>query len=105
MTITCVEFKPLRKGALHGFAIFEIQPTGIRLRDCTVMESNGKRWIGMPGKPQITPEKTVRIVDGKPQYVSVVEWTSRERSDAFKDAALAALLDAFPTAYDEQVVA
>jgi hypothetical protein len=105
MTVVCTEFKPLRKGALHGFAVFELQPTGLRLRDCTVMEASGRRWIGLPGKPQITAEKTVRVVDGKAQYVAIVEWTSRERADAFKAAALAALLEFAPAAFDGEAAA
>jgi len=101
MTITCVEFKPLRKGALRGFATFELQPTGLRLKECSALQSHGQRWIGMPSKPQITSEKTVRLVDGKAQYVNILEWTSRERADAFKAAALAALVEFAPDAFDE----
>src|SRR5262245_29520067 len=104
MTIVCTEFKPLRKGALYGFATFEIQPTGIRLRDCTAMSSHGQRWVGMPAKPQIQ-NGAVRLVDGKAQYSSIVEWTSRERSDACKDAALAALLEFAPDAFSGEAAA
>jgi len=101
MTVTCVEFKPMRKGALCGFATFELQPTGLRIKDCTAMLSHGQRWIGLPSKPQITAERTVRLVDGKPQYTNILEWLSRERADAFKAAALAALLEFAPDAFDD----
>ena len=56
----------------------------LRIFDCTVHEKNGARWIGLPAKPQITREGTVRKDErGKTAYSAVIEFTDRGTREAF----------------------
>jgi hypothetical protein len=45
-----LEWHPVRRNTLHGFAIVEL-PSGIVIRELSVHEKAGKRWVSMPAKP------------------------------------------------------
>lgn len=91
MTIRCLKFTPLVKGALQGFADLLLD-SGLTLHDCTVMESNGRRWLGLPSKPQLDAGKNVkRAADGKVAYTPCVSIGDRKRRDAFNEQALEAI--------------
>jgi hypothetical protein len=93
--IRCVKFSPIERGALRGFCDLDLD-SGLTIHDCTVMESNGRRWVGLPGKPQINTDKTVRTdpASGKVLYVPVVSIADKARRDLFSSNALIAI-DAF----------
>jgi hypothetical protein len=45
------DWRPYASGTLVGF--FDLLlPSGLKLNDCTLHERDGKRWVGLPGKPQ-----------------------------------------------------
>jgi hypothetical protein len=90
----CLKFTPLEKGALRGFCDLALD-SGMTLHDCTLMESSGKRWVGLPGKPQLDREKNaVKDQTGKVKYVSVVSIPDPTRRELFSNTALIAI-DAF----------
>jgi hypothetical protein len=102
LTVIVESFKPLRSNTLFGFADIIVPELHLRIREATVHESNGKRWIGLPAKPQITREGTVRRGDrGKVAYSPMIEFTDRATREAFSARAIAALLARFPAAFDE----
>jgi hypothetical protein len=73
-----------------------------RIKEASVHQSHGRRWIGLPAKPQIDREGRVRHDDrGKTLYTSVLQFTDKTTSDAFSERAIAALLESFPHAFDE----
>jgi hypothetical protein len=89
--IKCLKFTAVEKGALRGFA--DIALSGPLLHDCALMESSGKRWLGLPGKPQLNPDRTVRTdpATGKTVYVPVVTIPDRARRELFSRTAVAAI--------------
>jgi DNA-binding cell septation regulator SpoVG len=92
--IRCTKFTPLEKGALRGFADFALD-SGMVLHDCMLMESNGRRWLGLPSKQRLDRDKNpMKDENGKLLYSPIVSVPDRDRRDAFNDAALAAI-DAF----------
>ena len=92
--IRCIKFTPLERGALRGFCDLAFD-SGLVVHDCTLMESNGRRWVNLPGKPQLDREKNImRGEDGKVVYAPVLSIPDRARRDAFTAQALAAV-DAF----------
>jgi hypothetical protein len=56
--IRCTKFVPLERGALLGFADLEFG-SGLVLHDCQVLQKDGRRWIGLPSKPQLDASKNV----------------------------------------------
>jgi hypothetical protein len=95
MSIRCLKFLVIEKGALRGFCDLALD-SGIILHDCQLLESNGKRWIGLPGKAQLDTDKNVKkdATTGKVAYTPTVSIPDRPRRDLFNESALVAI-DAF----------
>ena len=99
-------FTPRRSNTLYGFVTIRIPELHMRIADLTVHESHGKRWVGLPGKPQVERNGCVRKDDhGKTLYVPVLEFTDRETRDAFSARVIAALLEFAPRAFNPEEVA
>ena len=82
--IDCLEFKSFVKNTLQGFCTLRLQPSGLLLKECTLHEKNGSRWVSFPGRPWTGK-------DGTTQYTNFVEFVSREHADTFRELALAAI--------------
>jgi hypothetical protein len=101
LTVRCDDFRPLRRNTLCGFASVFLPEIGLRIKDVTIFEKGSKRWAGLPAKPQISKDGTVIRDDaGKQQYVSILEFSSRDISDAFSAAVIRAVLEHSPDAFD-----
>jgi hypothetical protein len=86
-----LDWREFRRNSLRGFAAVELA-CGLIIKDLTVHAKGTRSWVGMPGKPQIE-NGGVKVVDGKPQYVHMLKWSSRERGDRFS-AAVCGLIEA-----------
>jgi hypothetical protein len=91
--IVADDFRPLQKNSLQGFVNFKLLRSGLILRECSIHQKNGRRWIGLPGKPQVTSDGCVRKdpATGKTVYLPVVEIRGRAERERFQAAALAAV--------------
>jgi hypothetical protein len=102
LSVKVESFRPLRSHSLYGFADLLIPELRLRIKEASVHQSRGRRWIGLPAKPQIDREGRVRQGErGKPAYTNILQFTDRDTSDAFSDRVIEALLAAFPSAFDE----
>jgi hypothetical protein len=103
LSVQVENFKPLRSHSLYGFADLLIPEIRLRIKEASVHQSHGRRWIGLTAKPQIDREGRVRHEErGKAAYVNILQFTDRDTGDAFSARAIAALLEAFPRAFDEE---
>jgi hypothetical protein len=84
------DWRPHLSGTLQGF--FDLQlPSGLTIHDCMLHDRGDRRWIGLPGKPQIEDGRhRLDPKTGKPAYTPVVE-VARAASDRFQEQALAAI--------------
>jgi hypothetical protein len=88
MTMRASAWRPHQSGSLQGFFNLRLA-SGIVLNDLTLQ--GDKRWIGLPGKPQLEDGR-VRVGDnGKALYTPVVEIPDRQTRDRFTTQALAAV--------------
>jgi hypothetical protein len=104
LSVEVENFRAHRSGSLYGFIDVSIAELRMRFRDCTVHASaNGDRkWIGLPSKPQVARDGTVRRDEqGRILYSPVIEIVRRRFREAFSDRVIAALLERFPLAFDE----
>jgi DNA-binding cell septation regulator SpoVG len=85
-------WKPLRKGALRGFASIRIGRALI-VHDCPVLAGiNGRCWATLPRRPVLDGESRHRRDDrGKPVYSQIAEWSERDMRERFSDAVVAAV--------------
>jgi len=96
--LALIEWKPMPRNSLRGFASVRLGASLI-IKDVTVHASNGKRWAGLPGKPLIQADGAAkRGPNGKPTYVPVMEWTSKDAADRFSEAVIAAVEREYPHA-------
>jgi hypothetical protein len=93
MTITATDWRPLVKNTLRGFVTLTIEPGGIVLKECALHEKEGKRWVGLPAKPQVDRDGQPRKdpATGKALYTSIVEIAGKDARDRFQAAALTAV--------------
>jgi hypothetical protein len=98
MPVVLLDWKAIAKGALRGFAAVRLGRS-LNIRDLAILHSNGRTWVGLPGKPIIGADGTVARDDkGKVRYVPILEWADRAASDRFGAAVLAAIRAEHPTA-------
>ena len=84
LSVRVDNFNPLRSNTLYGFADLVIPEACLRIRDATVHESYGKRWVGLPAKPQVDRDGTVRRdARGRIAYNSIIQFTDRRAADEF----------------------
>lgn len=78
------EFRPFQKNSLRGFATLLLPSIGLQIKDCTLHESNGKRWVSLPAKPYQKP-------DGSQAYSYIVSFPDRNVYESFQRQALQAI--------------
>jgi hypothetical protein len=102
LTITCTDFRPLRRNTLRGFATVRIDELKLSLHDVAIHQhDNGSRWVSLPAKPMVDSAGVAkRTSDGKLEYVKLFSFDSRAVSDAFSTAVIAALLERDKRAFD-----
>jgi DNA-binding cell septation regulator SpoVG len=80
MTIVISNARKLNKGAMRGF--FDVSlPSGMKLNGLTLLEKDGKRWVGFPSREYTK-------ADGTKAYQPIVEIPDREARDKFTAAVL-----------------
>lgn len=102
MPVALLEWRPVTKGALRGFARVRLG-RALVIHDIPVLCSNGRVWVTLPGRPIINADGTVaRGEKGKARYVPILEWADRRSADRFGDAVLAAIKAEHPDALAER---
>jgi hypothetical protein len=77
------DWRPMPKNTLLGFCSITL-PSGMRIKECTVHEKSGKRWVSLPGKPWTKQ-------DGTTGYVSILDFSTLEQKNRFQKLALEAV--------------
>lgn len=97
MPCVLLDWKPMRRNSLLGFA--NVQLGALKIKDVAVNTSNGRTWANLPSKPMIDRDGNVtRDENGKIRYLPLLEWSSRESSDRFSEAVIAAVEEKNPGA-------
>src|SRR5271166_5416803 len=102
LTVECREFRRFKKNSLLGFCELYLPAMRLAIRGITVNRTSGKLWVGMPGKPMTDKAGNPLHDDrGRVKYLAFLQFETREVSDAFRDAVLAAVLAHDPRAFDD----
>jgi len=83
MPIEIVNFRPHNRNTLRGFLTVRLTNIGLEIRDATVHEKDGKRWIGLPAKPY---EKE----DGSQGWSYIVKFSDKDKWVQFQREVLEA---------------
>jgi hypothetical protein len=95
-----ISFKPVRKNSLIGFATIEL-PIGLKLLDVPVLVSNGKAWAALPAKPRIEDGRQKLDANGKPAYLPLLEWRSKELRERFSQRVVELVRTVHPEVFDD----
>jgi hypothetical protein len=92
--VRIAEWRPLHRNTLRGFAIVEL-PSGMIIRDVSVHEKNGKRWVAPPGKPMIDGNgRHLENSVGQKQYSPIISFRDKATSARFSEVVLDAIRQA-----------
>ncbi len=80
MTIECINYRPVNKGALLGFADFYIPKMGLEIFNCSLFQKDGRRWLSFPAKEHVDKE-------GAKKYTPLVRFRNKDHMEAFNKAA------------------
>ena len=91
--IVASAWRAYSKSTLQGFVTLTLRPSGLVLRDCSLHEKEGRRWIGLPMRPQLDRDgkQLVSLKDNKPCWSQVVDFESKDARERLQAAALAAV--------------
>ena len=96
--VKILDWRPLTKGALRGFAKIEM-PSGMIISDVTVLTGANGPGASPPSKPQIGRDGTVmKDQTGKIKYTPIIEFTSKEVRDRWSAQVIEALRAQHPGA-------
>ena len=99
MTIRILEFRPLRKNSLLGFAKVEL-PSGLIISDVTILNGDRGPWASPPSKPMVGADGVaLRGDNGKIRYTPIIEFTSREIRNRWSAAVIEAMRQSHPEAF------
>jgi len=91
MPVALLSWKSVAKGSLLGFARVRLGRSLV-INDVPVLQTNGKFWASMPGKPLVDRDgQPLRDAKGKQRYVPVLEWEDRDAQSRFSDAVVEAI--------------
>jgi hypothetical protein len=95
-----VEWRPLRRSTLRGFATVEL-PIGLTIADVAVHVSHGRAWAGLPSKPMVGSDgAALRDDAGKVRYSPILSWRDRDMRDRWSDVVIELVRAAHPNALE-----
>jgi hypothetical protein len=90
-----VKVRPLVKGALRAFVSFSYGQ--IIVHDAPLLESNGKVWVSLPGKPRFDRDGAPLLDSrGKALYDPICSWGSRDGADKIQGALIEVIRETYP---------
>lgn len=98
MQVGVLEWKPLHRNTLRGFVT--VQMGALRIRDITVHEREGVRWVGLPQRPMINDGRVQTDGQGKTKYNPVLEWATKDAADRFSTSVCVAVAAKHPDVFD-----
>lgn len=98
-TLTCQEWRALKRNTLQGFAKIQIEELHLIISDIAVHEKEGRRWAQLPARPQLRDGVPVTDTAGKVAYFPTMQFANRDVANAFSSAVCAAILRHDPSAF------
>lgn len=77
------DWKPCNRNTLQAFLSLTL-PSGLIIRNCTLHQKNGSRWIGLPGRQYAKDDRSTT-------YSAIVAFTTKDVQREFQAQALYAV--------------
>lgn len=95
MTCSIVEFRPLARKSLVGFATVRFA-SGLVLHGVGIHRAGTRIWASPPGAPRIRDGVVIAGENGKPAYVPMVSFVSHGVRSSWSRQIIKAMQDARP---------
>jgi hypothetical protein len=76
MPLEVTKFRLFEKNTLRGFATVRLTGVNLEIRDITIHEKNGNRWVSLPSKPYES--------DGETKYSYIVKFYEKPTWERFQ---------------------
>ena len=98
--VECTHWRPCERNTLKGFADFYLSAISLSVKDCAVHERGGQAWVQLPAKPRLDKGRNLvrDLQSGKIEYTKILSFEDSACADAFREAAIAALMKREPSA-------
>jgi hypothetical protein len=86
------DWRKVERNTLQGFVTL-VLPSSLVVHECSLHVQGSRRWVGLPGRPQLDADGRQRVdpTTGRKAYVPVVEIYEKAARERFQRAALAAI--------------
>ncbi len=84
MAIEIIKFKSYEKNTLKGFIDLRLTTIGLEIRQASLHEKAGSRWISLPSKPY-------QDADGTQKWSYILKFYDEAKSKQFQKAVIQAL--------------
>ena len=91
---------PGQEEYITGFCSITL-PSGLEIDDIAVHLRGDRAWASLPARPMLDAEGRQVMRDGRPQYVSMIRWQSRDLADRFSTAVVELVRNTHPDAFEE----
>jgi hypothetical protein len=102
LTLECVEFRPLQRNTLVGFAAIRFPAMRPTILDVALHKGEA-RWAQLPSKAQLRDGMPERNEQGRTQY-DPVQFDTPGVRNAFSQAVVRAVVKHDPQAFDAEAV-
>jgi hypothetical protein len=93
-------WRPVRRGALRGFACVDL-PCGLEIAEIMVVAGSSGLYARLPQRPRVRDGNHLKGQDGKPLWDAPIQWQSGRLANAFSAAVIAAVRQRAPEDLDE----
>jgi hypothetical protein len=77
MSIEIIKFRQVSKKTLRGFLSVRMTGVGLEIRDISLHEKDGRKWLAMPSRPYEDSE-------GNRKYAFILDWYEPDRKTQFE---------------------
>jgi hypothetical protein len=100
--VTILDWKPVRRNTLCGFACVMIERINLRIDDVAVPQKGTARWASLTSRPLLDRGGAVlRDEAGTIKYASILQWADRKTADRFSAAVVTELLSRHADAFND----
>jgi hypothetical protein len=98
--IVILEWRPVERGTLLGFAKIQIPAWRVTIAGVALHRKDGRAWAQLPARLMLDANRELeREPDGKLRYAKILWFDDRETADRFS-AAVVEAIDRFTAASD-----
>jgi hypothetical protein len=99
-----LEWRPLRKNTLRGFAKVQF-PSGVIIAEVGIHVAGSRAWASPPSRPWVKDNAVMLDEAGKPRWQPLIEFTTHGVRSSWSRQVIAAVREEYPEVFEGAEVA